>query len=100
MSSAMKKLEELSPSNRTIADSVEVEELSMKNLKNMLKTGDIDKDTANLILKAINTIGKIRINQRSEVSIKARMIKDYSANQEEMKMYIEATFPKMFTKHK
>lgn len=52
-------------------------------------------EALNTFNKFLNTVGKMRINQRSEVSIKARIFRDISENKEELKAYIEASFPRI-----
>ena len=96
--STVQKLEALQPTDMTIRNSVELEELSVNQLKSMVSNNTLDASVGLMLIKVLNTVAKMRINQRAEISIKANIIKDVSADKEEMKMYIEATFPKAFRK--
>lgn len=95
---AIEKLRKLQPTENTITYAVEAEEVTANKMKTMLKNGDIDIKTINILIKVLTSINKIRTNQRGEISITSRIIRDISNNPDEFKMYVEATFPKAFKK--
>jgi len=96
---SLEKLEKLNPSEETISTSINTEELSMKRFEKMLQENSFDKDSFNVAKSALRIVAQMRVNLKTEISIKARIIKDVATDQKELKMYIEATFPSI-TKYK
>lgn len=89
------KLNLLNPSDETIREYRDIETTSIQTLKKMLKDAQVDKELAKVALQSTQLVNKLRTNLRAEISIKTRIFKDISEDKNELKMYIEATFPKM-----
>jgi len=87
------KLEKLNPTDKTIKLSVDTEEQAIEKIQEHIKNGDFNLEVVNTLNRFLSTVGKMRINQRAEISIKARIFRDISENKTELKAYIKASFP-------
>jgi len=93
---SVEKMRALNPSDKTIALSVDTEELSVAKVKKFIGSQKLDFQSIGILLKVMNSIGRLRVNQRAEVSITAKIFRDVAKDKDELKMYIESSFPKIF----
>ena len=87
------KLEKLSPEDKTIDKAVKVERMAFERLTSMIDDVDLDNQAVNSIVKILNAVGKMRVNQRCEITVKTSIFKSVTKDPDELKLYVEASFP-------
>lgn len=94
----MKTLELLTPTENTCNNAVNLEEQSLEKMGKMINSEDFEVEKFNCLIKYFNVIGKMRVNERTKHGLKFRVFKSISENKEDLKEYMNNSFPEMLVK--
>ena len=93
------RLNQLNPDEKTVGNYKEVEVLSLGRIKEMLKEPNREnQEIAKISHKLLQTVNKLRTNLKSEVGLHIKLFHDVSADKNELKAYVEASYPKVLKK--